>query len=359
MACSWLSEEQLDGCAVFLDGRSIAAFAGACSFVHNRLHCEATLRWLIALRGLPKDAGITCVEHVEIAETMAELEGSIQCRYGQTEMNPAARPKIQRFAALLKKHTSLTVSIEAHCGLEAPSHSFARHFSRRRAESVRQAFMVEGVEESRMKIRAWGFTRPLVWAHGEPEGSPNRRVELFISTPGGFEAPQRRPLSDYAAPPGADRIPGDARPLANGDEEGEDSSEEEDEEEYVRMLIGGRFVVVPVAADVRHFLDYREDHEIENRDEREYRHSLMESYDDDSEDSGDSDDASNEQAVPSNEQALPPMPAGSRPMPPDLRQFIGMEFDDDDPEGSDETSNQQAVQSSVQASPAASAGRSE
>ena len=41
-------------------------------------------------------------------------------------------------AAMMRRHSSLTLLIEAHCGLE-PDEEFARHFTQRRAMAVRHA----------------------------------------------------------------------------------------------------------------------------------------------------------------------------------------------------------------------------
>jgi len=218
----WESEQELQETAVHLAGADLAALARTCRSVRAHLQSRGTLRWLAALRGLADTAGISTLEHIELAEAVADLESSIAFRYGDTDLEPWTVPKIQRFAMLLKRHPSLTLSIEAHCGLEAPTRAFARGFTRRRAESVRETFIVSGVGAERMRIRAWGSSRPLVWARGEPAGSPNRRVELFISR-GDFEVPKRRAFSEYAVPPGAP-------PLAEQDEQGEEpcSNIEED-----------------------------------------------------------------------------------------------------------------------------------
>eukprot|EP01045_Picozoa_sp_COSAG04_P042746 COSAG04_NODE_13658_length_597_cov_0.674699_1_plen_154_part_10 len=140
---------------------------------------------------------------------MADLETSIAFGYGSLALVYAALPSVTQVVKMLLRHTALTLSIEAHCGLEA-GEQYAEHFTRRRALAVRRA-MERILEDQghdpellrgRLVTRAWGNSRPLIWAHGEEPGARNRRVELYLSH-GDWEAPQRRPLADYAREPGA------------------------------------------------------------------------------------------------------------------------------------------------------------
>ena len=154
-------------------------------------------------------SGITSPEHIELAEAMADLETSIGFDRGQVEVKDSALPGMRRVVAMLRRHTTLKMSIEAHCGLDAPE-DFARMFSQRRALSVRrrmaeiaEAQGAAGGLADRLLTRAWGNSRPLVWKSGQEQaGRVNARVELFLSHQG-WEAPRRRPLSEYARDPRA------------------------------------------------------------------------------------------------------------------------------------------------------------
>jgi len=121
---------------------------------------------------------------------------------------------------------------------------------------VCRALLDAGVEAERMRIRAWGDSRPLVWAHGEPAGSANRRVELFISL-GDFEAPARRRLCAYAVEPGTAPRPDEPEKLGGNTEFVELGADEVlsaeaiygddmDEDEALMQLLlptGQRFIV--------------------------------------------------------------------------------------------------------------------
>jgi hypothetical protein len=154
---------------------------------------------------------ISSIEHISIAEAMADLQTSIAFDYGSIELADSSLPALRSVTDMLRRHTALEMSIEAHCGLEAQPH-FAQHFTRRRALAVKHAMEqmcedsgVPGALQGRLFTRAWGNSRPLIWAHdggGVDTGAKNRRVEMYLRH-GEFEAPKRRGLSEYARRPGA------------------------------------------------------------------------------------------------------------------------------------------------------------
>mmetsp|Transcript_56285 Transcript_56285/g.103307 ORF Transcript_56285/g.103307 Transcript_56285/m.103307 type:complete len:288 (-) Transcript_56285:58-921(-) len=205
MARWWEADQPLQRVAVHLDGLSIGSFANTSRFVSLQMHNPATVRWLAEARGLADLEEISSVEHIAMREALDEFsleECSIFFRSKQTDIDAEDLPRIGRYAALMMRHIPLTILIEGHCGLEPPSREEARRISALRASSVCNALVAHGVARKRMKMRSWGNSRPLVWEHGEPMGSPNRRVEVFFRH-GTFQGPKRRSLSNYAVAPGS------------------------------------------------------------------------------------------------------------------------------------------------------------
>jgi len=214
----WDSDE-VNIVASHLSPRDLGAFAGCCRTVQSNLRSRATLRWLSELRGLDQSsAQIASIEHIEIAEVMAEVSSTIAFGWGSMDLDPACLPSLRRVARLLHKHPTLSLSIEAHCGLEARWHmplaGQAQMYTRRRAEVVRDALMSEAAESgysidgARARTRAWGCSRPLVWAfnegyddrHCDPEASArNRRVELFLRS-GALEVTPLHPTASWHRP---------------------------------------------------------------------------------------------------------------------------------------------------------------
>lgn len=205
MEMEWWERDEVNLVAATLDGTSLGSFAICCKAVHANLRSVDTLRWLTSLRGLDPRAGICSIAHIEIAEVMATCSSSIHFGWGSMSVVPSALPSLRKLAVLLQKHRGLTLSIEAHCGLEAryamPLPGQAREFTRNRAEAVKEALEEQAakanvpLDEERVVVRAWGCSRPMVWCFGQkgmdepydPVGAAkNRRVELYLRS-SGFE----------------------------------------------------------------------------------------------------------------------------------------------------------------------------
>ena len=255
----WEDSDQLNLVAALLDPKGIGAVACTCRFARDNLCGGTALRWLAELRGLdPATTHIACLEHIELAEAMADLQTSIGFDRGSVEVRATAVPAIRRVVEMLRRHTALTLAIEAHCGLDAHA-EFARIFSRRRALSVRRAMeqMAEelgapGALSGRLITRAWGNSRPLVWLSGsENAGRVNARVELFLSHEG-FEAPQRKPIGEYARSPCAEVPPvlpdAEAKEMERqaADDATFDGEEVDEDLDPMAALMGGQMVLVEV-----------------------------------------------------------------------------------------------------------------
>jgi outer membrane protein OmpA-like peptidoglycan-associated protein len=228
--------------------------------VRDHLGSPATLKWIAELRGLQL-SNVSCVEHLELAEAMATVTTCTYFGWASFEVDPAALPGLRRLAQMLARHPQLRLSIEGHCGLEARYHLLdarqARDYTRRRAEAVAHALQHEAAAvglslHGRLVTRAWGYSRPLVWAVAIPPddntdvpeevealAATNRRVEIFLRS-GDFEVPRRRSRSEMPTPPGAPPLDQRSqavgvagRPLAAlGADAGESSS-------AARMAAGG------------------------------------------------------------------------------------------------------------------------
>ena len=258
-----------------LDGSSLVRLSRSSRYAHQ--HTTGTtpgvLRWCAALRGV-RAAGISTVEHLELAECMNSLSTSILFEYRSYRLEPSSVAPLERFASFLRRHAAIRVSIEGHCGLEAPP-GIAYTFTRQRAMAVREVLETNGVALSRLYVKGWGNERPLVWGWGDgtdgrtgPDGNANRRVELYVATgaaggiggeaatgdggggggdggggsggdnggvAGGgpsflFEAPARRPMSAYAVDPDlAGRVPRSDNETGNDDGKENDSDDGNDD----------------------------------------------------------------------------------------------------------------------------------
>jgi hypothetical protein len=118
----WEHVDLLNLVAPFLEASAIGALSCTCRFARDNLHDPMQLRWLAELRGLdPERSGISSVEHIHIAEALSSMQTSVAFEYQSVRLVPAALPSVRRVADLLLQHTSLSISVEAHGGLEASS----------------------------------------------------------------------------------------------------------------------------------------------------------------------------------------------------------------------------------------------
>mmetsp|Transcript_22016 Transcript_22016/g.65996 ORF Transcript_22016/g.65996 Transcript_22016/m.65996 type:complete len:346 (-) Transcript_22016:41-1078(-) len=202
------SQDLLAHTAAFMDAADIARLSFTCRFVPEHVGDPRTVAFVASMRGGALDR-MTTLERVALAESVIQCQTSIAFEFRSVELVAAAYEPLDRFAAVLRRHNTFAVSIEAHCGLEAPR-SLGYGFSRDRARSVARALIDRGVEAARLSVVSWSNSKPLVWAFGEPAGSANRRVELYVRGDG-FEVPRRRADAEYARPPdGAQRWDSDS-----------------------------------------------------------------------------------------------------------------------------------------------------
>eukprot|EP00588_Corethron_pennatum_P022692 CAMPEP_0194335880 /NCGR_PEP_ID=MMETSP0171-20130528/71075_1 /TAXON_ID=218684 /ORGANISM="Corethron pennatum, Strain L29A3" /LENGTH=227 /DNA_ID=CAMNT_0039099133 /DNA_START=1 /DNA_END=684 /DNA_ORIENTATION=+ len=226
-----------------LDAASIARLRQSATFFAENVGCPTSVFAVVSMRNptstysdgthlrqqrriVPAPQVPRTLEHISLADSIEELKTSIRFRYRGVYLDSFSHAPLRRFAGLLLRHSSMTVSIEAHCGLEVPR-NMGYSFARERAKSVRTLLVGFGVGGDRLRIKSFSNTRPLVWAFGDPEGNANRRVELYV-TCDGFEVPRRRNVNEYAHPP-----PGVDWYLTSDDNEDEDgwypTSDEEEE----------------------------------------------------------------------------------------------------------------------------------
>jgi len=221
--------------ATFLDGASLVRLRVVCSFCTS-LKSEDTVRYVASMRTLRHEQDLSTLEQIALAESLAELSTEIRFRYREVTLERSSHGPLSKLAALLRRHEGITISVEGHCGLEAPR-AMGYQFTRERATAVKEVLVAHGVDDARLKIRAFSNTRPLVWQLGDSAGAANRRVELYV-TINGIEVPPRRAVADYAVPPA--RV-GDRRDLArlilgtiiDGDHDDDDDDDDDDDSDQI------------------------------------------------------------------------------------------------------------------------------
>ena len=88
-----------------------------------------------------------------------------------------ADPLVEQIATLLHDEPGLRLSIEGHTDASGdPGQN--RALSRQRAETVRAALIVKGIDASRLLAQGFGADRPIARDDSAEGGPGNRRVEL-------------------------------------------------------------------------------------------------------------------------------------------------------------------------------------
>lgn len=104
------------------------------------------------------------------------LESVIYFGFDQSTLTPESRALLLAHAERLKG-SSVAVRLEGHAD-ERGSREYNMALGERRANSVRDFLVVQGVSASNLEVVSYGEERPAVNGSGESNWSLNRRVEV-------------------------------------------------------------------------------------------------------------------------------------------------------------------------------------
>ncbi len=116
--------------------------------------------------------------------------GDLLFDLNKAELRPAAYPKIQKLAAVLKEFPERKVLVEGFTD-STGSDQYNLDLSRRRAESVQIALARQGVDISRISTRGYGEAFALNDNSTPAARAMNRRVEVTVSNDANPVQPRR------------------------------------------------------------------------------------------------------------------------------------------------------------------------
>ncbi|HKJ22353.1 MAG TPA: peptidoglycan-associated lipoprotein Pal, partial [Gammaproteobacteria bacterium] len=99
--------------------------------------------------------------------------------FDRSNIKPEFRDAISKNAQVLMDNPDVTVVIEGHAD-ERGTTEYNLALGQRRANSVRQALIEQGVDDSRLDIVSYGEERPVDPGHNEEAWAKNRRGVLTI-----------------------------------------------------------------------------------------------------------------------------------------------------------------------------------
>jgi outer membrane protein OmpA-like peptidoglycan-associated protein len=101
-------------------------------------------------------------------------------RSGSFELAPGARERLAKVSGIILAYPSLHLAVEGHTDAVG-SDEYNQNLSERRAESVRDYFVQQGIAAASVEARGFGKTEPIA-SNDTAEGrQQNRRVELILS----------------------------------------------------------------------------------------------------------------------------------------------------------------------------------
>ena len=150
----------------------------------RRARQEAEQRTALAIQSLEQVAKVK----EEARGTVITLDGAVLFLTGQAELLPLARNKLNDVARALKEVSGdQKIVVEGHTDARG-SDQDNMELSRRRAESVRDYLVNQGVDQARISAVGRGESQPLASNDSAEGRANNRRVEIIVgngsATPG-------------------------------------------------------------------------------------------------------------------------------------------------------------------------------
>jgi outer membrane protein OmpA-like peptidoglycan-associated protein len=105
--------------------------------------------------------------------------GDVLFDTGKAELNPGAGRKLDQLAQFLSEHKERRVQIDGFTD-SVGTDSYNEELSRRRADAVKSALMVRGIDSSRISTQGYGKAYPVANNTDSCGRQLNRRVEVVI-----------------------------------------------------------------------------------------------------------------------------------------------------------------------------------
>jgi outer membrane protein OmpA-like peptidoglycan-associated protein len=120
--------------------------------------------------------------------------GDVLFDTGRAELNPGAGRKLDQLAQFLSEHKDRRVQIDGFTD-SVGTDSYNEDLSRRRADAVKSALMVRGIDSSRISTQGYGKSFPVANNSDSGGRQLNRRVEVVIGSDDGTAVSPRMSLN--------------------------------------------------------------------------------------------------------------------------------------------------------------------
>jgi outer membrane protein OmpA-like peptidoglycan-associated protein len=120
--------------------------------------------------------------------------GDVLFDTGRSELNPGAGRKLDQLAQFLSEHKDRRVQIDGFTD-SVGTDSYNEELSRRRADAVKSALLVRGIDSSRISTQGYGKSFPVADNNDSGGRQLNRRVEVVIGSDDGTAISPRLSLN--------------------------------------------------------------------------------------------------------------------------------------------------------------------
>ncbi len=100
--------------------------------------------------------------------------------YNEYEIRQDQRDALEKNAAWLKGHPTVTISVAGHCD-ERGTAQYNMALGQQRAQAVRDYLVQLGIDASRIQIISYGNERPFAVGHDESAWAQNRRDHFLVT----------------------------------------------------------------------------------------------------------------------------------------------------------------------------------
>lgn len=119
-------------------------------------------------------------ESEDLKAEMVRIVNNVQFEFDDSEIIEPAYDELNSLAAIMNEYPNLSIDIAARAD-ERGSDSYNEKLSMRRAESVKNYLVEQGVSASRITTRALGETDPLMSGNSATAYAQNRSVQVTLS----------------------------------------------------------------------------------------------------------------------------------------------------------------------------------
>ena len=133
---------------------------------------------LAKARELANEAASCKGRQAAVPKEVVVLKG-VTFAFNSAELTPASKGILDQWVTRIKGDTTIRVEVAGHTD-NVGSDAYNQQLSQRRAKSVVDYFVSQGVPADRLKAVGYGKTKPLASNNTEEGRAENRRVELQI-----------------------------------------------------------------------------------------------------------------------------------------------------------------------------------